>query len=109
MPFCAEHMGMMEKITETRVDVAEIKATVNGVDKRINGSIDNIEKHVEHSGKWRLMIAGTAITVIMTIFIQIATFLFMWGKIIQKVEDDSEKIRDLQKYSIGYQKHVHGE
>ena len=57
---CDGHIKLCE-------DIATIKQKVIAIDTRINGSIDQIEKHIEHGDKWRMTIAGVAVTLILVI------------------------------------------
>ncbi len=71
---CDQHeklFGLVSRIDERTISI----------DKRINGSIDDIEKHIERGTSWRIGILGVAVGLI----IQVIAFAYMYGQICQKV------------------------
>ena len=71
MDYCSQHEEMKEKIDkiETKTDnnsliLARIEERLIAVDKRINGSIDAIQEHIQHGTKWRLAIVVVALGLI---------------------------------------------
>ena len=65
--------------------LARIEEKIIAVDKRINGSIEEIEKHIEHGQAWRLAIIGVAGLLIF----QSLVFASMWGKLCSAVDRNS--------------------
>lgn len=65
--------------------LARIEEKIIAVDKRINGSIEEIEKHIEHGRSWRVAIIGVAGMVIIQSFL----FASMWGKLCNMVDRNS--------------------
>jgi hypothetical protein len=82
---CPEHDDLL--VTITRIDT-----TLLNVDKRINGSIDDIKKHIEHGQAWRMGIIGVAAMVI----IQTLVLSSMWGKLVRTVEVNTGRIDGLE-------------
>ena len=63
-------------------DWGELKATIENLDKRINGSLHAIQKHMDDGKGWRMSIVG----IIFAMIVQIVTFAFMWGGLNKQVE-----------------------
>jgi len=61
--------------------VARVEAKLDAVDKRINGSIDDIENHIGHGTKWRVAILSLAVTLLLVI----GSGLFTYGQLCEKV------------------------
>lgn len=93
--YCPRHEDMMEKIHN-------IDKTTTELSVRINGSIDDIEHHMDVSAAWRIAIVGNLIMV----FLQVITFAYLWGMaskqiaintnrldVIEQSEKDAQKIR----------------
>ena len=80
--FCEAHIKMIEDIGEIKKDVAVVK---NIVTTAAEGMI----QHIEHGSAWRLTIAGIAATVI----IAIVGFSFWCGRISERVEVNTEKLK----------------
>lgn len=83
--FCSGHIKLCE-------DVAYIKAKIDAIDKRINGSIDDIKTHIEHGSKWRMTIAGTAGMVILSVI----GFIFWAGYLKAEINDNSNEVLRLR-------------
>ena len=62
-------------------DIGYIKATVEAIDKRINGSIDDIQRHITNGQKWRI----TIMTVALALILNVVAFAYMYGQLCQKV------------------------
>jgi hypothetical protein len=71
-----DYLNIGEEISSIKTDIAVIKTDMKNLDKRVNGSITEIEKHIEHGKSWRLAIVGIVISVV----IQITTFAYLWGQ-----------------------------
>ena len=57
-----------------------------------------VEKHEDFIGdmkKWRLQNTGILMSIILAIFIQVCSFLFMWGKQTQQIENIIENQRGI--------------
>jgi len=85
MTYCVDHVKLVE-------DVAIIKTTALALDKRINGSIDEIQKHIEHGTAWRVAIIG----VFAMMMIQILILSSMWGRLCKTVEVNTVRLNDLE-------------
>lgn len=87
--FCESHIQMAN-------DVAVTKSTLINLDKRINGSLLAIEKHINEGKGWRTTIAGLAVAV----GIQILSFAYLYGNLSKQVQVNTiklDKIEILQK------------
>lgn len=71
--------------------IARTEAKLEAVDRRINGSISDIEKHIENGGKWRVAIFSTAITLL----IAIGAGIYAYGINVQKIQENSKDIQTL--------------
>ena len=78
---------------EVRERLARIEERLISVDKRINGSIDEIKTHIEHGTRWRLAIAGVAFSLLLSI----VSGVFAYGKLCGLVEDNTQEIARLRK------------
>ena len=83
--FCEGHVKLCE-------DVSYIKAKIDVIDHRINGSIDDIKNHIGNGSKWRLGIAGTALLLLITI----ASVLFWAGHSFNMIQDNTNEIEKLR-------------
>ena len=83
--FCNGHIELVE-------NVAVIKTTIENVDKRINGSIDDIHDHIKSGVAWRLSIIGVAGMLIL----QIIVLSSMWGRLCTIVEINTKRITTLE-------------
>ena len=73
-------------------DWGALKVSVENLDKRINGSLIAIQKHMDDGKGWRLSIIG----VVFAIIVQIVTFAFMWGGLNKQVEINTQRWADLK-------------
>ena len=78
--------------TEIRERLARIEEKVIAIDKRINGSIDDIKTHIEHGIRWRLAIAGVAVSLLLSIM----SGVYAYGKLCGLVEDNTQEIARLR-------------
>jgi hypothetical protein len=83
--FCKDHITLV-------ADIAVIKTTTEAIDKRINGSIDDIHDHIKAGSNWRLGIVGVGVMVI----IQTLALSFMWGQLCRTVEINSGRITAME-------------
>lgn len=88
MDFCPEHPSMCEKLEKTYVNTEVTKVKVEAIDKRINGSIDDIHDHIKSGQGWRMGIMGLA----GMLLIQILVFASMWGKLTNIVETNTRQV-----------------
>lgn len=56
-------------------DWGEMTASIKSLDKRINGSLRDMEKHMDSGKGWRMSLIG----IIVAIFLQIIGFSYLWG------------------------------
>ena len=78
--FCEGHIELCENI-------AVIKTTVLALDKRINGSIDTIEKHIENSQPRNIAIGSAFITVLLFML----GFAFALGESRKQIQINTER------------------
>ena len=81
MEYCPEHH-------EIRDLLHKIDKTTGELSIRINGSVDNISKHIEHGQAWRIAIASVAIGVI----IESLILASMWGQLVNIVETNTGRL-----------------
>jgi hypothetical protein len=67
--------------------LARVEERLIAIDKRINGSIEDIEKHIEHGGKWRASIIGVGSGLVLAVI----GWVFAYGQIAKQVEVNTEK------------------
>jgi len=95
MEHCPEHEQLM-------VDTAIIKTTIINLDKRINGSIDAVEKHIKDGKTWRAVIISVGVAVVFNVI----SFAYMYGKLCQRTDNIAyavEKIEELFPRTRGIQ------
>ena len=68
-------------------DWGKMTASIEALDKRINGSLHEMEKHMDEGVGWRVALLG----VIITIFIQVGAFLYLWGGLTTVVNVNTKK------------------
>jgi hypothetical protein len=73
-------------------DWGALKVSVENLDKRINGSLMSIQKHMDDGRGWRMSIIG----LVFAIIVQIVTFAFMWGGLAKQVEINTHRWEDLK-------------
>jgi len=91
---CLRHDELIEQLCKDvhtlMIDTAIVKERVLAVDKRVNGSIDDIKEHIEHGSKWRLAIVGLASLIIAGVF---------WaGNLTEKISDNYKEIEELRQH-----------
>jgi hypothetical protein len=82
-----QQMGYCEGHLEFSNTLTRIEERLKMVDLRINGSINDIEKHIEHGAKWRMSIIGVAVGLI----IAVIGWVYAYGQIAKQVEVNTEK------------------
>lgn len=85
-------MEQCEEHTELVSNIAVIKNTVINLDKRINGSIDAIEKHIQRGVAYRIGIISVGAMFIL----QTLILASMWGRLCKTVEVDTKRIDILE-------------
>jgi hypothetical protein len=81
-----------DRIITMSEDISSIKSTVQALDRRINGSIDDIKTHIGHGTKWRLSIVGVGASLL----IFMGTVVHWSGRICEKVEHHDKQLRSLK-------------
>jgi hypothetical protein len=102
--FCEAHLPMRE-------DIIYIKTKLDNIDKRINGSIDDIHQHIEESNKFREMILthdvdiknfkGTKMASILTltgVIGLIVTAIWWGGTINRQIEINTKRLDRIELY-----------
>lgn len=75
---------MVVNSQENKIEVEKIKVALLNLDKRINGSMGEIEKHICEGVAWHRVIVG----VIVSIAIQAMAFAYMFGTISEKLSTE---------------------
>jgi hypothetical protein len=75
MPQCEAHLDVVKSM-------AIIETTIVALDKRINGSLASIEKHMDQGIQWRIAIIGVAVTLLIQLILGIAV-ISRYGKQIE--------------------------
>jgi hypothetical protein len=83
--FCKDHINLMS-------GVVRIEEKVVAIDKRINGSIDDIHDHIKAGIAYRIGIISVAAMLV----IQTITLAFMWGQLCRTVEVNSGRIAAIE-------------
>lgn len=73
-------------------DWGKMMTSVENLDKRINGSLHQMEKHMEQGHGWRVALIG----VIIAIFIQIIGFAYLWGGMSKQVEINTGRLTKVE-------------
>jgi len=81
-----------EKINDLSVNMSAMNEKMSFLDRRINGSIDNIEKHIEHGRSWRISIIGVALMLIL----QILSFTYIYGQLNAQVRVNNTRLETLE-------------
>lgn len=81
-------------------DWGKLTATVENLDRRINGSLHEMEKHMDSGKGWRMSLIG----VIVAIFLQIITFAYLWGGLTEQVEANGKRLSNLETIEVEAQK-----
>jgi hypothetical protein len=68
-------------------DWGSLKSTVESLDKRINGSLVAIQKHMDVALGWRVAIIG----VILSVVLQVVAFAYLWGSLSNQVETNTKR------------------
>ena len=83
--FCEDHIGMSKS-------VAVIEKTLIDLDKRINGSLKSIEKHMDDGIRWRIAIMGVAAILV----VQFVGFIIFFSRVATRVEINTERVFQLE-------------
>lgn len=73
-------------------DIGYIKATMEGLDKRINGSYDAIVQHVKDGHRWR----GAVVSIGAMFIVQLVSFAFGYGIMHKAVENNAYAIEEIK-------------
>ena len=75
--------------------LARIEERQIAIDKRINGSIDDIHDHIKAGDRWRAIIIGIAVSVV----IQIVAFSYIYGNLSKTVCVNERILQRILAYS----------
>lgn len=81
-----------DKILTLCEDTAEIKAVTVGLDKRINGTLNQMADHINQGAKWRTLIVSIALGLV----INIVAFAYMYGQLVQAVKHNTKALVQLE-------------
>ena len=73
-------------------DWGRMTAAVENLDRRINGSLHEMEKHMDVGNAWRTAIVG----MIVTIFLQVITFAYLWGGLTTTVSSQEKRMGNIE-------------
>jgi hypothetical protein len=77
-----------EQHTQLFSDVQVIKETTTNLDKRINGALDIVAKHIDAGSRWRFAIVGVAITLVVNIVIA----AYWNGQMVRQIQVNTERL-----------------
>jgi hypothetical protein len=92
MEYHVDYSKMSEDFIAIREDVAVTKERIINLDKRINGALDIVAKHIEEGSKYRLAIVGLSITLIVNIF----CVAYWYGVMNKQVQVNTERLNELE-------------
>ena len=78
---------------EIRERLVRIEERVININKRINGSVDDIRNHIEQGSRWRVVIAS----MVAMFLLSIISGIYAYGKLCSIVEDNTKEIQLLRK------------
>lgn len=81
-------------------DWGKLTATVENLDRRINGSLHEMEKHMIAGEGWRKALFG----IVIAIFLQIITFAYLWGGMTVQVEGHDKRLCAIETLELEAQK-----
>lgn len=76
-----------EHFCTQEANVADIQATIKSIDKRINGSIKQYDRHIEQGEKWRIAITG----IVFAWIVQVVGFANLFGRQQEIVKYNAER------------------
>ena len=92
-PNVERRINTMTELAELKTEIAVIKNTILGLDKRINGSINDIEKHIERGSSWRLAISGVAVGLVL----QVVFFAYVYGCLNRQVMVNTDRLSCIER------------
>jgi hypothetical protein len=92
MERCDDHDKLIKKIDAGYEAIHRIDKTTTELSTRINGSIHDIEHHIASGQAWRIAIVCSALGWIISLLIQLSAFSYMWGRLTQVVEINTNRI-----------------
>jgi len=87
MEQCDYHVKLCE-------DIAFIKATIDSLDKKINGSMDAIRAHIEQGWQWR----GLIISTIIGLIVQLVSFSYLYGMASRQIEINTKRLDRIEEH-----------
>lgn len=91
--YCPGHDKLAEDISTVKTDIAVTKTLVANLDRRINGSMDSVARHIENGGKWRIAIFSAIVGLLITI----GAGIFAYGVLVNKVDENRKDITTIAK------------
>lgn len=61
---------------------------IESIEKTLNKSMEQVEKHVEQGSRWRIAILGIAFALIL----QVVSFVYMFGRLVESNEQRGKQI-----------------
>lgn len=103
-----------KEISDIAIGIVEIKGDVKHLNTRINGSMDKIALHVADGDKYRRLIIGTAISLVLTIIGGISTTWlitsqlgYTLGKYANQIEMDATRLNKIEEFHVQLTKQQH--
>lgn len=107
--FCEGHIEMIQKIDAAYANTEVIKNKIDNLDKRINGTIDAMDKHLIGSDERIAMLArhdeaiksikGTkelVTSTLVTVILGVLVIAVMWGGLLKRVEVNTDRLTQLE-------------
>ena len=82
---CESHLDLVKS-------VAIIETTIVNLDKRINGSLKSIEKHMDEGIRWRIAIVGVGVTLL----VQFMGFIVVGTRFTKQIEVNTCRLDTLE-------------
>jgi hypothetical protein len=73
-------------------DWGKMTASIENLDKRINGTLHDMEIYMDSGKAWRMSIIG----IILTIILQVVTFAYLWGGLSNQVYVNSSRLNNIE-------------
>lgn len=112
--YCDSHIAMLEKTEQTHSNTEIIKSRIESLDKRINGSIQDISEHIKESKMYREMvikhdeaiksIKGTktlVTTTLITVILAALGAMAAWGEMHRQVMVNTDRLERLESIEFG--------
>jgi len=69
-------------VTDIKISQARLEERQIAIDKRINGSIDDIQTHISHGNKWRIAVVSTFVIIVLNALVGV----YQYGRVCERVD-----------------------